>query len=73
MEVYMRKFEIKDSNIMQVAVQQEILRSDESRHDHLFAAFCWCVLVLVAMKWPIFLNTDLVPSNIGCAILNKAF
>ncbi|MBI4221083.1 MAG: helix-turn-helix domain-containing protein [Planctomycetes bacterium] len=30
----MRKFEIKDSNIMQVAVQQEILRSDESRYDH---------------------------------------
>lgn len=30
----MRKFEIKDSNIMQVAVQQEILRTDESRYDH---------------------------------------
>ena len=30
----MRKLEIKESDIMQVAVQQEIHRSDESRYDH---------------------------------------
>lgn len=30
----MRKFEIKDADIMQIAVQQEILRSEESRYDH---------------------------------------
>lgn len=30
----MRKLEIKDPEIMQIAVQQEILRSEESRYDH---------------------------------------
>lgn len=30
----MRKLEIKDSDIMQIAVQQEIHRSEESRYDH---------------------------------------
>ena len=30
----MRKLEIKDADIMQIAVQEEILRSDESRYDH---------------------------------------
>ncbi len=30
----MRKFEIKDAAIMEIAVQQEIRRSQESRYDH---------------------------------------
>jgi transposase len=30
----MRKFEIKDASIMEIAVQQEIQRSEESRYDH---------------------------------------
>jgi transposase len=30
----MRKLEIKDAEIMQAAVQQEILRSEEARYDH---------------------------------------
>ena len=30
----MRKFEIKDAAIMEIAVQQEIQRSEESRYDH---------------------------------------
>ena len=30
----MRKLEIKDPEIMQIAVQQEIIRSEESRYDH---------------------------------------
>lgn len=30
----MRKLKIKDADIMQVAIQQEIIRSDESRYDH---------------------------------------
>lgn len=30
----MRKLEIRDLDIMRIAVQQEILRSDESRYDH---------------------------------------
>jgi len=30
----MRKLEIVDANIMSIAVQQEIARSDESRYDH---------------------------------------
>ena len=30
----MRKLEIKDADIMQIAVQEEILRSEESRYDH---------------------------------------
>lgn len=30
----MRKLKIKDANIMQVAIQQEIERSDEARYDH---------------------------------------
>ncbi len=30
----MRKLEIKDADIIRIAVQQEILRSDESRYDH---------------------------------------
>jgi transposase len=30
----MRKFEIKDAEIIRIAVQQEILRSEESRYDH---------------------------------------
>ena len=30
----MRKLQISDANIMQIAVQQEILRSEESRYDH---------------------------------------
>lgn len=30
----MRKLEIKDADIMQLAVQQEILRSEDSRYDH---------------------------------------
>lgn len=30
----MRRFEIKDAAIMEIAVQQEIQRSDESRYDH---------------------------------------
>jgi len=30
----MRKLQISDADIMQIAVQQEILRSDESRYDH---------------------------------------
>ncbi len=30
----MRKLEIKDAQIMRIAVQQEILRSEESRYDH---------------------------------------
>ena len=30
----MRKLEIKDAEIMRIAVQQEILRSEESRYDH---------------------------------------
>ena len=29
----MRKLEIKETDIMQIAVQQEILRSEESRYD----------------------------------------
>ena len=32
--VHMRKLKIKDANIMQMAIQQEIIRSDESRYDH---------------------------------------
>lgn len=30
----MRKLEIKDSDIMRIAIQQEIVRSEESRYDH---------------------------------------
>jgi transposase len=30
----MRKLQVDDANIMQIAVQQEILRSEESRYDH---------------------------------------
>ena len=30
----MRKMEIKDAAIMRIALQQEILRSEESRYDH---------------------------------------
>ena len=30
----MRKLEIKDADIMRIALQQEILRSEESRYDH---------------------------------------
>ena len=30
----MRKLEIADSDIMRIAIQQEIARSDESRYDH---------------------------------------
>jgi len=30
----MRKLEIQDTDIMRISVQQEILRSDESRYDH---------------------------------------
>ncbi len=30
----MRKFEIKDAALMEIAVQQEIQRSEESRYDH---------------------------------------
>ena len=30
----MRKLEVKDADIMRIAVQQEILRSEESRYDH---------------------------------------
>lgn len=30
----MRKLEIKDADIIQIAVQQEILRSEDSRYDH---------------------------------------
>lgn len=30
----MRKLKIKDAEIMQMAIQQEIIRSDESRYDH---------------------------------------
>jgi len=30
----MRRLEIKEADIMQIAVQQEILRSEESRYDH---------------------------------------
>lgn len=30
----MRRLEITDADIMQVAIQQEIVRSDESRYDH---------------------------------------
>jgi transposase len=34
LEVRMRKLEVADGQIMQIAVQQEIQRSDESRYDH---------------------------------------
>jgi len=30
----MRKLEIEDSEVMRIAVQQEIMRSEESRYDH---------------------------------------
>ena len=30
----MRKLEIKDAEVMRIAVQQEIVRSEESRYDH---------------------------------------
>lgn len=30
----MRRLEIKDANLMRISVQQEILRSEESRYDH---------------------------------------
>ena len=30
----MRKLQVSDANMMQIALQQEILRSDESRYDH---------------------------------------
>ena len=30
----MRKFEIDDAEVMRIAIQQEIQRSDESRYDH---------------------------------------
>lgn len=30
----MRKLKIKNADIMQIAIQQEIIRSDESRYDH---------------------------------------
>ena len=30
----MRRLEVSDANIMQIALQQEILRSQESRYDH---------------------------------------
>ena len=33
-EALMRKLEVKDSDIMRIAVHQEILRSEESRYDH---------------------------------------
>src|SRR3989338_9164680 len=32
--VHMHKLKIKDADIMQVAIQQEIIRSDDSRYDH---------------------------------------
>ena len=32
--VIMRKFEIADPEVMRIAIQQEIARSDESRYDH---------------------------------------
>jgi transposase len=33
-EVAMKKFEIRDAEIMQIAIRQEIDRSEESRYDH---------------------------------------
>ena len=30
----MKKFQIEDAEVMHVAIQQEIARSDESRYDH---------------------------------------
>jgi transposase len=33
-EEAMRRLEIKDAEVMQIAVKQEILRSEESRYDH---------------------------------------
>lgn len=34
MEVAMKKMEIKDAELMQIAIRQEIDRSEESRYDH---------------------------------------
>jgi hypothetical protein len=37
----MRKLEIADAQIMQLAIRQEIERSDESRYDHRCTGCCW--------------------------------
>ena len=69
----MRKFEIKDSNIMQVAVQQEILRTDESRYDHRLHG-----ILLVCSGFSCYEVADLFKHSLrtiqyfGCAVLNKA-
>ena len=69
----MHKFEIKDANIIQVAVQREILWPDESRHNHRLQG-----ILLVCSGFSCYEVADLFKHSLrtiqyfGCAVLNKA-
>ena len=48
----MRKLEITDADVMRLAIQQEIARSDESRYDHRLHGCCWSPAATAASKSP---------------------
>ena len=68
----MRKLEIKDADIMRISVQQEILRSDESRYDHKLHGILLVSSGTAAPKLQNYSGTVREPCNTGSIVLSKA-
>jgi len=49
----MRKLQIRDAEVMKIAIQQEIGRSEESRYDHRCTGCCWWRTAKAATEWRI--------------------
>ena len=62
----MRKLEIPDAEIMRLVVQQEIARSEDSRHDHRLQGILLASKVWAATKWPSGWGRIFALSSAGC-------
>ena len=67
----MRKLEIKDAEIMRIAVQRRSFGPKSSGMITGFTAFCSFALELVVFRLLIFLAMDLAPFSTGCVNLKK--
>ena len=63
----MRKLEISDAEVMQVAIRQEIARSEESRYDHRLHGLLLVTKGESARSWPSSSTRMPAPCSAGCS------
>ena len=68
----MKKLQIQDAEVMRLALQDEIMRSEESRYDHRLHGVLLVILASVVGRWRTFSAIAIERSSIGLGDLNAA-